>query len=111
MVRGAAFAFPDFSAVVGPVQQGLALAAPAQQIARLAFLFPLPDLPPDRLPALDLPLVLRRHAATHVVAAVPLEPAARVVVVEPAFLAPDRKRLACVDAEEIQRAVAPALRQ
>ena len=77
----------DFPAVVGPVQQRLALAAAAEQVARLAVLLHLADVAADRLPALDLAAVLRRHAAAHVIAAVPLEPAARVVLVDPALLA------------------------
>src|SRR5262249_9331393 len=83
----------------------------AQQVAGLAMLLYLPHMPADRLPALDLAAVLVRQAAAHVVAAVPLEPAARGVGMNPAVLLPDRPRLAGVDAEEIQRAVAAARRE
>ena len=51
---------------------------------------------------------LPRHAAAHVVAAIPLEPAARIVGMQPSLGAPDRERLAGIDAEVIQRTVAPA---
>ncbi|HEX3709879.1 MAG TPA: hypothetical protein VHV56_08320 [Pseudolabrys sp.] len=36
------------------MQQRLPLAAPAQQIARLAIFLYLPDVPADRFPAFDL---------------------------------------------------------
>ena len=58
------------------------------------------------LPTLDLTAVFVRHAPAHVVAAVPLEPAARVVAVNPSFSLPFGQRLASVDAEEIERVVA-----
>src|SRR5215813_4820436 len=88
------------------MQQRLALALAAQQVARLAVALNLPHVAADRLPATDLAAVLVRHAAAHVVAAVPLEPAARIVVVDPALAPPLRQRLARVDAEEVECAVA-----
>ena len=42
-----------------------------------------------------------------IVAAIPLEPAARIVRMDPALAAPLRQRLAGIDAEIVQRAVAP----
>src|SRR5262245_38176520 len=77
-------------------------------MAWLAVPLDLPDVPAHRLPPLDLPLVFLGQAAAHVVAAVPLKPAARVVGVDPALVAPHRQRLAGVDAEEVERAVAAA---
>ena len=53
-------------------------------------LLDLPDVPADRLPASDLPLILVVEPAAHVVAAIPLEPAARVVAMNPALVAPFR---------------------
>src|SRR6185312_6753910 len=44
-------------------------------------------------------------------AAVPLEPAAWIVRMDPAFAPPFRQRLAGVDAEEIERAIAVAARE
>jgi hypothetical protein len=41
----------------------------------------LSDVPFDLLPAPDLPRVFFRHAAPHIVAAVPLEPTARIIAV------------------------------
>src|SRR5262249_35458642 len=101
----------DLPAVVRPVQQRLALALAAQEIARLAVALDLAHVATDRLPAPDLAAVLVRHAAPHVVAAVPLEPAARIIAMDPALAAPLRQRLARVDAEEIERAVALARRE
>jgi hypothetical protein len=61
--------------------------------------FDLVDVAPNSFPPLDLPRLLLRHAAPNVVAAVPLEPAARIVRMNPALAAPDRQRLAGIDAE------------
>ena len=98
----------DLAAVVGPMQQGLSLPSAAGEVARLALPLDLPDVPAHGLPSPDLPLVLVGQAAAHVVAAIPLEPAARVVGMDPSLVAPHRQRLAGVDAEEVERAVAAA---
>src|ERR1700745_2581709 len=84
----------DLAAVIGPVQQRLALARTAEHVARLAILLDLPHVAADRLPAPDLRRILRRHAAAHVVAAVPLKPAARIVLVDPSLAPPFGQRLA-----------------
>ena len=91
------------------MQQCLALAGAAEQIARLAILLYLPDMSADGLPALDLAAIFLRHAAAEGVAAVPLKPAARIVLVQPALLLPDRQRLARVDTEVVERAVTASL--
>src|SRR4051794_11283872 len=88
------------------MQQRLALARTAEHIARFAVLLQLPDVAADRLPAPDLSGIVV-HAAAHVVAAVPLEPAARIVPVDPALALPFRQGLARIDTETIQRIVAP----
>src|SRR5262249_10060973 len=88
------------------MQQRLALALAAQQVARLAVALKLPHVATNRLPATDLAAVLLRHAAAHVVATVPLEPAARIVAMDPALPSPFRQRLARIDAEEVEPAVA-----
>ena len=93
------------SAVVCPVQQRLPLASTAIQIARDA---PLPDLrnmPSHLAPTTNLPRVIQA-APAEIVAAVPLEPAARVFVVDPSLLAPDRERLRRVYTEKVERWVA-----
>jgi hypothetical protein len=88
------------------VQQGLALPLAAGEIARLAVALDLAHVPANGFPALDLARVLLGQAAAQIVAAIPLEPAARIVRMDPALAAPFRERLAGVDAEIIQRAVA-----
>src|SRR5579863_4409233 len=96
----------NFPAVIRPVQQSLALPLAAGDVARLAVPLHLADMAADRLPASDLARVLAGNAAAHIVAAVPLEPAARIVAKNPAFAAPHRQRLAGIDPEIIQRLVA-----
>ena len=52
-------------------------------------------------------MVFFRRAAAHVVAAVPLKPAAWIVGVNPSVLAPGGQRLARMHAKVIERTVAP----
>src|ERR1700691_1506754 len=75
----------EFAAVVSPVQQRLALPAAAGHIARFAMALQLPDVAADGLPALDLPRVFFGQAASRVIAAIPLKPAARVIGVNPSL--------------------------
>src|SRR5580700_11184070 len=89
----------NFPAVVGPVQQRLALALAAGEIARFAMPLDLADMPADGFPALDLACVLLGLAAAQIIAAIPLEPAARIVRMDPTLLAPFRQRLAGTDTE------------
>ena len=77
------------AAVVCPMQKSLALALTTRQVARFAMSLNLRNVPPHRLPAGDLPLILLRQAATHIVAAIPLKPTARVVGVNPALATPN----------------------
>src|SRR6185312_6179297 len=92
----------DLAAIVSPVQQRLPLPPAAHQIARLAVFLYLTDMTPYGFPALYLTRVLLRHPAAQIVAAIPLEPAARVVRVKPALALPFRKRLAGINAEEVE---------
>ncbi len=87
------------------MQQSLALPRAAGEIAKLTVSSQLCHVTADRLPALDLPRVLVGHAAAHVIAAIPLEPAARIIGMNPALLAPRRKRLTGVDTEIVEGAV------
>src|SRR6516162_843424 len=96
----------DFPRIISPMQQRLALTAPAQEIAGFAMAFDLGDVPANSFPAPDLAGVLGRHAAAHVVTAVPLEPTARIIGVNPSLPAPDRQWLTGIDLEKVQRAVA-----
>src|SRR5476649_585640 len=78
----------DFPAVVGPVQQGLALPRPTGAVARVAVHLDLADVARHRLPTLDLAVVFERQPAAEIVTAIPLEPAARVVLPDPALAPP-----------------------
>ena len=91
----------DFPTIIGPVQQSLSLAWTAKRIARFTILAELGDMPSERLPALDLPIVLLRHSAAHIIAAVPLKPATRIIRVEPAVVLPHGQGLASIDAKVI----------
>ena len=70
------------------MQQGLALAAAAGQVAGGAEFLYLSGVAADVLPAGDLTSVFVRDASPHVVAAIPLKPAPRVVWVNPTFCLP-----------------------
>ena len=83
------------------MKEGLALAAPAIQIARGTMLLQLRDMAADGAPSLNLPKIVGMPAA-RVIAAIPLEPAARIVGMNPSFFAPNLQRLRSVDAEIIQ---------
>jgi len=68
------------------MQQRLPLSPPAEQIAGFAMFLHLARVPLDRFPPPDLPPVFLRDAPANVIAAVPLKPAARVVVMNPPFV-------------------------
>src|SRR5689334_16589706 len=91
-------------AVVSPVQDGLALAWAAGQIALLAIAADGGDVSRDRPPSPDLTRIVGAPAA-HVVPTVPLEPASRVLRTNPSVPAPDRERLRRVDAETVEARV------
>jgi hypothetical protein len=88
------------------VQHGLPLAGPTEDVAALARTLDLAHVAAHGAPAPDLPRIVV-HAAAEIVAAVPLEPAARIIRVDPALRPPYGQRLARVDAEEVERRVAP----
>jgi hypothetical protein len=64
------------------------------------------DMSSDRFLALNLARILDRHASPDVISAIPLKPAAWIVRVYPSFLSPNRERLACINAEVVEGAVA-----
>lgn len=94
----------QFSRVVGPMEQCLSLLATAAPVAGQAVGPYLRRVPPEGPPPSDLPRIVGA-APSHVVAAIPLKPAARVFMIEPALRSPDRKRLRRIDAEVVQRRV------
>ena len=91
----------NFSAVVGPVEQGLALLSPAGVVSMGTVLPQLGDVPRHGPPSPDLAPVVGA-APAHVVAAVPLEPPPGVVGVDPPLFPPVGKRFRGVDPEEVQ---------
>jgi len=92
----------ELAAIVGPVQQRLALPPAAPDIARLARQLKLTHMTADCLPAFDLPSVLVGYPPPHVVPAVPLEPTAWIVGVYPSLSAPFQERLTGIDAEAVE---------
>lgn len=80
-----------FAAIVGPVEQGLALSGSAIEVAGGAMFAELGDVSSHGSPAHDLAMVVGASAA-HVVAAIPLEPAARIFVPDPTFFPPVSQR-------------------
>ena len=82
------------------MQERLALPAPAIQIAALAMFLQLGDVSPDGAPSFDLSQIVRM-SPPGIVSAIPLEPAARIVGMNPAFVAPDFQRLRCVDPKTV----------
>jgi hypothetical protein len=84
------------------VEEGLALPFTASEIAGLAVPLKLAHVSANGLPALDLPSVLLRESPSHVVPAVPLKPATRVVRMNPPIPAPSRQRQASINTETIQ---------
>ena len=91
----------DPAAVVGPVQHCLALPRATVEVARRAVRPNGPYMPANRLPAGNLPRVVVA-APAHVVAAVPLEPAAGVLRVNPALAPPFAQRQRRVHAEAVE---------
>ena len=90
------------AAIISPLQQRLPLSRTAKWITRFTVLSNLCHVPSEDFPTVDLASVLFRHAPAHIVAAVPLEPTARVVRVYPSFSSPFGKGLAGIDTEIIQ---------
>ena len=96
----------DLSAVVRPVKDGLSLPPPTFEVPRFAVLANRSHVSGDRTPASNLPDVVGGSAA-HVVAAIPLESPAWILLVNPAAAAPDAERLRGVHAEAVLARVMP----
>jgi hypothetical protein len=73
----------------------------AGEIAFWAVFFELADVPFHRFPSCDLSFVLGGETPSHKITAIPLEPAARVFGINPAFFSPEEEGLTCADFEEI----------
>src|SRR5262249_23535729 len=96
----------DLPRIVGPMQQCLPLAAPAIQIARPTMFFQLRDVTANSAPTRDLPQVILA-AASAIISAIPLEPAARVLGMNPTFAPPFRQSLRGVHSKIIERSPSP----
>src|SRR5687768_14374362 len=83
------------------MQQRLSLFGAAFRLTWRTVLSDLRDVTPYRTPAFDLALVIRT-TTSHVVAAVPLKPTARICVIDPPFHFPVRERFRGTDAEIVQ---------
>ncbi len=83
------------------MQQCLALLAAAGYVAGFAMFAKLRDVSANGAPACDLAFIIFA-SSSHVISAIPLEPAARVFAIDPTFLLPIGKRLGCIHAKVIQ---------
>src|ERR1043166_10086 len=73
------------------MKEGLSLPRAAFEFARWTVFFQLRNVTANRAPAFDLALVVNGTTA-HVITAVPLKPAAWILVIDPTLLAPHRER-------------------
>jgi hypothetical protein len=71
------------------MQQCLALSAAAIEIAGFTVLFQLCHVPPNGAPTANLPYVILA-ATAGIISAIPLEPTARIVRMDPPFASPFR---------------------
>ena len=84
----------------------MALPWPTSKIVSFAVPLDLTNVAAHRSPSSNLSPILIRYSATKVVSAIPLEPAAGIVGVDPTLSAPDRQRLAGVNAEVVEAVIA-----
>ena len=80
------------SAIVGPMKQNLSLLWPATEIGLSAMPANLGNVPLHCFESLDLSLVIGA-ASAHVITTIPLKPAPRIFMINPAFLSPIGQRL------------------
>jgi len=83
------------------MKQGLALARMTIERALGTRVADLSNVSPHRPPAFDLAFVVER-ATSHMIPAVPLEPPARIVGINPAFFSPHGEWLRRVDLEKVE---------
>ena len=76
-----------------PAEQRLTLPRSAFQVSRVAVFLYLLGVSSDREPSLDLPVVLLRQSASHIVPTIPLEPTPRVLGINPPVTTPHGQRL------------------
>jgi hypothetical protein len=78
----------------------------AAGVAATTVFLHLPNVTSDCAPTLNLALIILA-TSSEIIAAIPLEPAPRVFVINPAFSAPDGKRLGGINAKDIQPRIMP----
>src|SRR5262249_55313536 len=100
----------DLPAIVRPVQHCLSLAASASEVSSFAMLPNGCHMPCDGPPSTNLASIVSR-AAAHVVSAIPLKPASRILRLNPAISTPGRERLRGIHAEVIQFRIVPCRAQ
>jgi len=83
------------------LQQRLTLTRATEEIAGIAIRANLPRVPRERAPTFDLHFVDLRNAPAEIIAAIPLEPSARIRPDDPTLVTPIGKRLAAFDLEKI----------
>ena len=93
------------------MQERLPLPFVARQITRLARKLKLTNVTADCPPAFDLTSVFDGRSSPHVVAAVPLEPAAWIVRMYPPLPPPFRQRLTGFNTEVVERVIAGSTRK
>lgn len=106
IVTGSFFNSSNFSRVISPVQQRLSLPSTTIEIAWRTVFLELGKVTTRRAPTFDLAFIVRT-ATAHVVAAIPLKPTARIFVIDPAVLPPDREGLRRIEAKKIQLWIVP----
>lgn len=79
--------------VVGPVEYRLTLTRSTSRVPHPTIALDLHNVTTDRLPSLNLSLVFPGDSSAHIVAAVPLKPASRIIFINPPLLLPYRERL------------------
>jgi len=92
------------------MQQRLALSAPAIEIVRFTVLFQLRHVAANGPPTRNLTQIIFT-AASAIISAIPLEPAARVFGMNPTFAPPFRQGLRRVHTKTIQRRTRPIRRK
>lgn len=90
------------------MEQRLPLAAPALKVASCAVLLQLRHVSPDEAPSFDLSQLVRMPSPG-IVPAIPLEPAAGIIRMNPSLRLPDFERLRSIHSKIVQGRPVPVL--
>lgn len=85
--------------VISPLKQSLSLPGPTKWITRITVFANLGCMTPESAPACDLTPIFVRYPSPRIISAVPLEPAPRIVRMDPSIFDPDAERNARAHAE------------